>query len=108
MTMLEKAARAAAVEIAKIRRTRIPAFPGSWKTYEGLGFDNLDEVSTAVARAVVMAVREPDDSVRRSLAGGDYTTSQRDRDDSYEYVSEKNVADFCRDMIDAILNEGQP
>ncbi|WP_296200550.1 hypothetical protein [uncultured Hyphomicrobium sp.] len=100
MTMLEKAARALAAEDARRYRE---------ETGKNIDlYSHSPDVFKRLARAVLMAVREPDDSVRRSLAGGEYTTSQRDRDDSYEYVSEKNVADFCRDMIDAILNEGQP
>lgn len=95
-TMLERAARA--MVLAEQDQWDLPAEEWDRETLEAHGLINL-------VRSVLMAVREPDDSVRRSLAGGDYTTSQRDRDDSYEYVSEKNVADFCRDMIDAILNE---
>lgn len=95
MTMLERAARAAAKADATLHNG--PDL-----------YDKNPDLYLRLTRAVLMAVREPDDSVKRSLVGGDYTTSQRDRDDSYEYVSEKNVADFCRDMIDAILNEDQP
>ncbi len=102
MTMLERAARAAAVEVGKIRRTRIPAFPGSWKTREGLGYDNLDEVSTAVARAVLMAVRDHGLSEAMCDAYGDAIEAIDPVRVPQEYHIEP--AGFAA-MIDAILNE---
>ncbi|MNS72767.1 hypothetical protein D3C72_1061870 [compost metagenome] len=60
-TMLAMASKAAKREIDRLRRTRVPEYPGSWRTHEGLGWENLDDVAVATTRAVLMAVREASD-----------------------------------------------
>lgn len=56
-----------------------------------------------IARAVLMAVREPDEAVKKKLAFNDYTTFSYGGENSFDYLSEENVAEFSRDLIDAIL-----
>jgi len=58
-----------------------------------------------IAKAVLMAIRDPDDLVKKKLAFGDYTTFSYGDEDSFDYLSEENVAEFSRDLIDAILTE---
>lgn len=83
MTMLEKAARAARKEIDKLRKARVPEYPGSWKTHDGLGWENLDDVVAAATRAVLMAIKEPDETLSRAAQS----------------------TEGWEAMIDAILNE---
>ena len=100
-TTLERAARAARKEIDKLRKTQVPEYPGSWKTHNGLGWENLDDVVVATTRAVLMAVREPDEVVSdegwAGMAGEETSWSWSD------YERPQNHA-FAA-MIDAILNE---
>lgn len=96
-TVLDRASKAAKREIDKLRRTRVPEYPGSWRTHEGLGWENLDDVVAATIRAVLMAVREPGSDLQVEAwlwaPDGDYSDAQR-------------LSDFTA-MIDAILADGE-
>ena len=82
-TMLERAARAARVEIDRLRKTRIQPKQGLWEHRDGLGWENLDPVSLATARAVLMAVREPSEAMSQAA----------------------RTTEVWEDMIDFVLSE---
>lgn len=84
-TMLERATTAARKEINKLRKTQVPEYPGSWKTHDGLGWENLDGVVAATTRAVLMAVRDPSEAMSQAV----------------------RTTEGWEDMIDDILNEGE-
>lgn len=98
MTMLERAA------VALMNRQR--------KSHglPPIGAEMFDaeetEYAKELSRAVLLAVREPSNEVQRELAHGDYTTtSYGGEHNTFDYLSEDGVAEFSRDLIDAILSE---
>lgn len=93
MTALEKAARAAADEARWLRRVTVTD-PATGSPIPGLTWENLDEVSRAIARAVLLAVREPGGDVLAAGEGWSYGQSLANAEQGFTA------------MIDAILSEG--
>lgn len=96
--MLERAARAACIASGEVPDM------GTWDSINDCKGPLVWEMFLPQVRAVLMAVREPDESVKKKLAFNDYTTFSYGGDkNSFDYLSEDNVAEFSRDLIDAIL-----
>lgn len=93
---LERADKAAKREIDRLRKRRVEVAPGRFS--DGLGWENLNEVVSAATRAVLMAVREPDEAVCKF---------GRAADDASDWGGSRRQGEVFTAMIDAILNDGE-
>lgn len=92
---LERAEQAAKREIDRLRKRRVEVSPERFS--DGLGWENLNEVVAATTRAVLMAVRDSNLTVRKVPATVDGAYA--------DIVTIRN--DGVAAMIDAILNDGE-
>jgi len=99
VTALERATKAAKAEINRLQRNRYTD-PNTGYSCEGLGWKNLEAVSSAAVLAVLMAIRDPGMDV--GLIGAEQVNIQMRGPIKADYFA---AQDSFAAMIDAILAE---